>query len=182
MIWWVLFVLFTTSLVAVSWRALRKPGSHGFYRFFAWECILGLLLLNAEVWFHNPLSWHQIISWILLVFSLVLVISGVRLLHKLGAQRSNRVDRDTYDFEKTTQLVTSGMYAYIRHPLYSSLLCLAWGAFFKHPAWIGFVLSLATSAFLYTTAKVEEAENVITFGSAYADYMKRSKMFIPYIL
>jgi hypothetical protein len=41
-------------------------------------------------------------------------------------------------FEKTTQLVTTGVFKYIRHPLYSSLLLLAWGVFFKHPSWVGF--------------------------------------------
>ncbi len=32
----------TALVVWLSRKPLRKPGSHGFYRFFAWEAILGL--------------------------------------------------------------------------------------------------------------------------------------------
>lgn len=177
-----LFILFTLALVVISWRALRRPGSHGFYRFFAWECILGLVLFNARIWFSDPFSWHQVLSWILLILSLFLVLSGVKLLLELGAQNAQRADSDSFGFEKTTQLVTNGLYAYIRHPLYSSLLFLAWGAFLKQPSWIGLLLALGSTGFLYATARVEETENKRTFGPAYEAYMKRSKMFFPYIL
>jgi protein-S-isoprenylcysteine O-methyltransferase Ste14 len=49
--------------------------------------------------------------------------------------------------EKTTILVTTGAYRYIRHPLYSSLLFLAWGIFFKAPSWPGGLLALAATFF-----------------------------------
>ncbi|MCK7540462.1 MAG: hypothetical protein MZV63_61010 [Marinilabiliales bacterium] len=44
-----------------------------------------------------------------------------------------RVDEKLFRFEKTTELVTSGIYRYIRHPMYSSLLLLAWGIWLKQP-------------------------------------------------
>jgi protein-S-isoprenylcysteine O-methyltransferase Ste14 len=40
---------------------------------------------------------------------------------------------------------------------------------------------LAATLFLLATAKVEESENVRYFGTAYAEYMKRTKMFIPFL-
>lgn len=84
-------------------------------------------------------------------------------------------------FENTTTLVRLGAYRYIRHPLYSSLLWLAWGIFFKDPSLPGGVLALAALAFLVATAKVEEAENLHRFGADYAAYMKTTKMFIPFL-
>ncbi len=78
------FVLGTICLAYVSRASLAAPGSHGFYRFFAWVAIWGLALLNAGVWFRDPFSWHQLISWLLLVISAVLVIVGVRLLRQRG--------------------------------------------------------------------------------------------------
>ena len=77
--------------------------------------------------------------------------------------------------------MTTGVFKYIRHPLYCSLLLLAWGAFFKDPSWFGGGLTLAASAFLLATAKVEEAENVHYFGEAYCTYMRRTKRFIPFL-
>jgi protein-S-isoprenylcysteine O-methyltransferase Ste14 len=84
-------------------------------------------------------------------------------------------------FEKTTALVTTGAYSYIRHPLYSSLLFLAWGIFFKDPSWLGGLLALGATLFLVATARVEEAENLRFFGEAYREYMKQTGMFVPFL-
>lgn len=177
----ILFGVITLLLAIVSRRSLRSLRFHGFYRFFAWEIIAALVILNLDFWFVAPLSWHQLISWILLVLSLYLVIEGFRLLRLVGKPDANRADEALIGVEKTTQLVTTGVYKYIRHPLYSSLLCLAWGAFFKSPSWIGSFLALGASLFLTLTAKAEEIENNQYFGAAYQAYQKRTQMFIPYV-
>ena len=85
-------------------------------------------------------------------------------------------------FENTVHLVDVGLYRFIRHPMYASLLFLAWGAFFKHPAVLSFFLVVLTTAFLVATAKVEEKENLRFFGKSYLNYCRRSKMFIPFVL
>jgi protein-S-isoprenylcysteine O-methyltransferase Ste14 len=86
-----------------------------------------------------------------------------------------------FGIEKTTELVIAGAYRYIRHPLYGSLLFLAWGGFFKHPSWVGGTLAVIATFFLTVTAKIEEAENIGFFGAAYQSYMKQTKMFIPFV-
>ena len=84
-------------------------------------------------------------------------------------------------FEKTTTLVTTGIFRYIRHPLYSSLLLLTWGIFFKSPSAIGIFLASASTLFLVATARADEAECIQFFGAPYREYMRRTKMFIPYL-
>jgi len=176
------FFLGSACLVYVSRASLATPRSHGFYRFLAWEAILGLALLNIDIWFRDPFSWHQLISWPLLLISAILVIVGVRLLKQRGAPDPGRDDDvPLVSFEKTTTLVTTGAYGYIRHPLYSSLLFLAWGIFFKAPSWLGGLLAVTATLSLVATARVEEAENLHFFGEAYQDYMKHTKMFIPFL-
>jgi protein-S-isoprenylcysteine O-methyltransferase Ste14 len=119
--------------VPIAWisrASLRRPGTHGFYRFFAWEAILGLVVIHVRSWFRDPFSRHQVASWALLVVSFVPLVFGVRALRAHGNQATSRLDdADLLAFEKTTTLVDTGIYRYIRHPLYSSLLCLAWGLF-----------------------------------------------------
>jgi protein-S-isoprenylcysteine O-methyltransferase Ste14 len=172
----------TTAVVAyISRDPLRNPRSHGFYRFFAWEAILALILLNLEDWFFTPLASHQIISWLMLTVSAYFVIVGVRLLRLVGQPDKGRQDEDLIGIEKTTQLVNVGLYKYIRHPLYSSLLFLGWGVFFKSPSWSELGLVLGASAFLYITAKIEEGENLAYFGPAYREYIAQTRMFIPFI-
>jgi protein-S-isoprenylcysteine O-methyltransferase Ste14 len=174
-----LFLILSAWLAYFSRASLRVPGSHGFYRFFAWEPILGLFLLNVEKWFRNPFSPAQLISWFFLLVSAFLVVHAVHLLRVLGRPDKERHDVPLIGIEKTTTLVTVGAYCYIRHPLYSSLLFLAWGIFFKEPAVLAGVLAVTATGFLVGTAKADEAESLRFFGQAYREYMRRTKMFIP---
>lgn len=177
-----LFFAFSIALLWISRKSLRMPGSHGFFRFFAWECILGLFCLNVRGWFRFPFAWHQVISWVLLVLSLVPLILGVRNLVGQGRPAAKREgEPGLLAFEKTTRLVTTGIHRYIRHPLYSSLLLLAWGIFFKSITWPGGLLALAATIFLLLTAKADERECTRYFGQAYLEYMQRTKMFIPFL-
>jgi protein-S-isoprenylcysteine O-methyltransferase Ste14 len=175
------FVAASLPMVYISRSSLKKPGSHGFYRFFAWESILALVILNVDMWFVDPFSWHQLISWLLLLASIFLLIQGVRLLKALGQPDPRRADEGLQPFEKTTRLVTTGIYGYIRHPLYSSLLFLTWGTFFKDINWAGAFLACISTIFLIATARADEAECLHYFGPDYEAYKEHTKMFIPFL-
>jgi protein-S-isoprenylcysteine O-methyltransferase Ste14 len=176
------FLAITAVLLVISHASLSNPGSHGFYRFFSWEFMAALFLLNARSWFAAPFTWHQLISWTLLTVSLILVVVGVQTLVSRGRPSAEREEEPhLLAFERTTALVTSGVYRFIRHPLYSSLLFLTWGIFFKHPGWIGLFLAAAASVTLTLTAQADEQECIRYFGQPYQDYIKHSKRFIPYL-
>jgi protein-S-isoprenylcysteine O-methyltransferase Ste14 len=175
-------LLGSAFIALVSRSSLRKPGSHGFYRFFAWEVILLLFLLNVDFWFVNPFAWRQLIAWVLLFASLVPLAYGVHALRSRGKPVEERAgDPSLLAFEKTSQLVTTGIYRHIRHPLYSSLLLLTWGIFFKSLTWPSLLLTFTATMLLLATAKADEAECIQFFGEAYQAYMQRSKRFIPFL-
>lgn len=177
------FAAISAWLIYVSRASLCTPRSHGFYRFFAWEIIAVLVLLDMDVWFRDPFSRHQIVSWFLLVGSIVPLAFGLRALAAGGKPAGHREgEPQLLAFERTTMLVTTGVYRRIRHPLYSSLLLLTWGTFFKHPDRLGVLLALAATFFLVATAKADEAECERFFGAEYQAYKKRTKMFLPFIL
>jgi protein-S-isoprenylcysteine O-methyltransferase Ste14 len=138
-------------------------------------------LANLEFWFHDPFRIQQLVSWFLLCVSLIAVICGVYYLRIIGKPNLKRSDPTLIGIEKTTQLVTEGVYRYIRHPMYSSLLFLAWGAFLKHISWVSILSTSLATLFLIATAKREEIENIRFFGSDYQGYMKRTRMFIPFL-
>jgi len=181
----VLFVGASLVLGYVSKDSLSRPRSHGFYRLLAWESILALVLLNFRgfaTWFGDPFCLRQLVSWALLLGSIVPVSWGAHLLRTRGRPKATRDDPQLFEFEKTTQLVTAGVFKYVRHPLYSSLLLLTWGVFFKRPFGPAGGLALCATALLTATAKTEESENRRYFGTAYDTYMRDTKMFIPFIL
>ena len=166
-----IFLLCSLVTVVFSWPWLRSVGSHGFWRFLAFECLYGLVLLQTEVWFSEPFSAHQVISWVFLGGSLVLAIHGFTLLLKIGKPVEN--------IEQTTVLITVGAYRYIRHPLYCSLLLGALGVLCKSFTVLTAFLTLASCACIIATAVFEERENLERFGPAYASYRERTWMFIP---
>jgi protein-S-isoprenylcysteine O-methyltransferase Ste14 len=169
----IIFLLLSTGALLLSWDDYRNPSSHGFYRFFAFELIIGITLLNIDLWFSNPFSLVHIVSWLLLFSSLIIVILGFHALRKYG--------KPVGGVDATTRLVTSGIYRYIRHPLYGSLVMYAWGVYFKKP-WIpAFLLAAGASIFLLITAKFEERLSLKKFGNPYAEYMGRTRMMIPFI-
>jgi protein-S-isoprenylcysteine O-methyltransferase Ste14 len=176
-----LFLSVSAGLLYISRRALKHPNSHGFYRFLAWECILGLVLLSASEWQANPLSPHQLLSWLLLAVSLWLPVHAVRLLIKLGKPTRDRGDEALFGFEKTSSLVTSGAFKYIRHPMYAALVYLAWGVFLKRFTWPGLGVVVAASFLLLLTAKRDEEECLAYFGDAYRVYMRTTKRFLPFL-
>ena len=177
----IIFVSVSAVLAYFSRGSIRSPRHHGFYRFLAWEAILGLLLLNSHYWQIEPPPRYEPLSALLLAVSIYLVAHGTFLLRAHGRADGSRADQALLPFERTTRLVTTSLFRYIRHPLYSSLLFLAWGIYLKDTSWLAGALTLAATASLVLTGKTEERECMRYFGSAYQEYMQRTRMFIPFL-
>ena len=175
------FIVTTVFVIFISRRTILNFRSHGFYRFIAWEAIAALIIWNMPHWFSEPFSAKQLMSWALLLASLYFLWQGVSRL-RLAKRSSSRNDNELYDFERTSELVTSGIYHYIRHPLYASLLYLAWGAFLKDISWISVIILLIPNVALFATARADENECIRYFGNQYKEYMARTKRFIPFVL
>ncbi len=176
------FVVLSICLGYLSRASLRVHRSHGFYRFFAAEFVLALILLNLDHWFVEPFAPHQIVSWLLLVVSIVLVLTDANLLKVVGKPGSRpNSDVPLARFEKTTLLVTEGIYRYIRHPIYASGFYGTWGVFFKDPSWPGIMLALGSTVSWVITARVEEMECIRHFGDPHRNYIRRTRMFVPFL-
>jgi protein-S-isoprenylcysteine O-methyltransferase Ste14 len=178
---WVLAALGAIGVAILSRRSLVQPSSHGFYRLFAFLAILALVALNLPHWFERPWCARQLVSWALLFGSIYPVVAGTLLLRRRGRPTTPEPGSDLLAFENTSSLVTTGIYRYIRHPMYASLLYLTWGAALKSLTPPAVVLALVASAALFATARAEEAENVARFGAAYRDYIRRTRRFVPFV-
>lgn len=176
------FGVLSLPIFILSWRTLFNVKSHGFYRFFSWECILWLLVSNLRYWFDHPFTIPQLMSWTFLFFSVYLVTTGVIQLNKGRKSGDRSGEKALYEFEKTSELIETGIYKQIRHPLYSSLLFLTWGIFLKQTTPFLLIVSVISTLFLFLTAIFDEKECLAYFGDKYRQYMKRTKRFIPFVI
>lgn len=78
------------------------------------------------------------------------------------------------------ELVTSGIYGSVRHPMYLAVLLCAVAACLAYAAPWKWLASLALLAVLVVKMRYEEQRLSERF-EAYADYRKRSKALIPFI-
>jgi protein-S-isoprenylcysteine O-methyltransferase Ste14 len=177
----IIFISGSVIIAIISGRSLKSIRYHGFFRFFVFELSLALVLLNFPFWFQDPLSLHQMISWILLIYSGLLIVESVYYFKKYGGPVRREQSPANFEFEDTSNLIRIGIYKYIRHPMYGSLLFLSLGAMFKFISLLTGALALITIVLVILTARAEEKEDIKFFGSGYKEYMKTTKMFIPFI-
>ena len=113
------------------------------------------------------------------VLGLVVMVPGLWLFHRshtdLGTNWSI-----TLQMRENHQLVTTGIYARIRHPMYSSMFLLGVAQVLFLPNWIVGPTYLITFGAAYIfRVKVEERMMIDRFGSEYEEYMQRTGRLIP---
>ncbi len=134
---------------------------------------LGLPLgLVGSTLFAQTLPWDIIIV-ILLIVGLVMAVSARRTL---ASNWSGQVA-----IKEGHELVTQGLYHYVRNPIYTGILLMALGtalAFDTLSALIGFAVVLLGIYF-----KVRGEERILAghFGTQYASYKQNTKALIPFL-
>jgi protein-S-isoprenylcysteine O-methyltransferase Ste14 len=79
------------------------------------------------------------------------------------------------------ELVTTGPYKYVRHPIYSGLLLGVLGTALAVNIYWLIALVLAGAYFIYS-ARIEEGLMESAFPTTYDDYKSKTKMLIPFVL
>lgn len=110
----------------------------------------------------------------------VLFSSGLWLFRKTHKELGKNWSI-TLEIRDKHRLVDTGPYALVRHPMYSAFLLLALGQMFLLSNWIvGLAGLLGFSTLFFFRVGREERMMLETFGSAYEDYMKKTRRIIPY--
>lgn len=76
-------------------------------------------------------------------------------------------------------LVKTGVYSLVRHPIYSADMGLAFGIFLFLPSLNVLLAAFFVSLVLYRWALLEEAALGKRFGKKYSDYCKKVPRFLP---
>jgi protein-S-isoprenylcysteine O-methyltransferase Ste14 len=79
------------------------------------------------------------------------------------------------------ELVTSGPYRFVRHPIYSGILLALLGTALATNL-LGLILVVVLCGYFYYSATVEERNLTAIFPTAYPAYRVSTKMLIPFVL
>lgn len=79
------------------------------------------------------------------------------------------------------ELVTSGPYRFVRHPIYSGLLLALVGSTLA-TNFLGLLIVVIVGAYFYYAATVEERNMIAAFPTAYPAYREHTKKLIPFVL
>ena len=78
-------------------------------------------------------------------------------------------------------LVTSGPYAYVRHPIYAAVIYFVWAGTFDRVSWLAVACAAVITAGAVTRMLIEE-RLLTTRYPAYAAYEARVRRTLPYVL
>jgi protein-S-isoprenylcysteine O-methyltransferase Ste14 len=120
---------------------------------------------------HSPVL--GVIGAVLFACGLALAIwARIHLGRNWGMPMTQRVE---------PELVTSGPYRFVRHPIYSGLLLGVVGTALA-TNFLGLAIAVILCAYFYYAATVEEKNLVVAFPTAYPAYREHTKKLIPFLL
>ncbi|NOT05518.1 MAG: isoprenylcysteine carboxylmethyltransferase family protein [Anaerolineales bacterium] len=118
-----------------------------------------------------------LIGLLLYLFGLIFMLWARRTLGKYwGLSTSTNVK-----LLDDHQLIQSGPFAFIRHPMYFGAWVLFLGLTLLYPVWAIFILFLSALIAFSGRARREEAALAERFGNSWVEYRKRTKLIIPFI-
>ena len=144
-----------------------------------------ILLSTIGVTFLIPfLAGHQLgvilFSDSLRYFGVLLCISGYVI--RLIAVRTLKHQFSYYvAVQENHQLITTGIYSRIRHPIYLGAILIVAGMSLVFPTWYGFLFVMIYSMVLTSRMKREERLLLKHFGTVYQEYSLKSFRLVPHI-
>jgi protein-S-isoprenylcysteine O-methyltransferase Ste14 len=169
------------SSLRVKRRIIDKWGKTGYGNIFKITSVLTLLIAFLSMNFWNWLYFITepiLIQPVLLIIGILMGIAGVIIATKASQVISVSTVADMRT-DRKAELITDGIYARVRHPLYLATV-LAFGALaFIYPFPVVIVFALSMIVYTIVGAYFEERKLVIHYGKEYTDYRKRAGFILP---
>jgi protein-S-isoprenylcysteine O-methyltransferase Ste14 len=136
--------------------------------------VVGFLLLRT--FSGNGLAVHSLISQ---VVGAILVFAGLGLAVWARVHLGRNWGMPMTEKDEP-ELVTSGPYRLVRHPIYSGILLAVLGTALANNLYWLIAFAVILVYFIYS-AKVEEGIMTRSFPSTYPRYRTHTKMLIPFV-
>ena len=135
--------------------------------------VLGQLLPNAGPYALNSSTWMGLVGFVCTALGIGLAIQARACLGRKGST--------TASGGENPEVITTGPYALVRHPLYSGMLLAMLGSAIGQS--IFWLLPLMVyGPYFIRDARREEELLIEQFPERYRAYMKRTKMLLPFVI
>lgn len=167
-------VLWLTPFVRTGWSS---SATQSVDRRSRWGLVLELigyaLMLQRGFWAVSPELWRVLTSLLCFVLAIALSWTATRALGKQHLRFDAAIGAEH-------DLVQRGPYRLVRHPIYTSMLCVLWGIGFMAASPLLFVVS--TVVFLAGTevrVRVEDRLLAARFGERFEQYRRSTRAYLP---
>lgn len=163
--------VYLAFMVAMAFEMFGIPMS---MYILAWA--FGNTLPDGILWGHTLYSYightGMYVGTILSLTGIALVVMGWRVVYK----------RYWSQEEGKGELVTDGIYGYIRHPQYTGFLMITLGMLFDWATLPMLIMWPIMAVLYYRLARKEEGDMEEEFRQQYLEYKRTTGMFLPRIL
>src|SRR5512134_2153519 len=160
--------MYLAFMVAMAFEMFGIPMS---MYILAW--VFGKNIPEGIFWGHTLFAWighsGMYIGTVLILIGIALVILGWNVVYKRYWRKE----------EGKGELVTEGIYRYIRHPQYTGFMLVTLGMLLDWATLPMLVMWPIMAVLYYRLAKKEEGYMLEQFGKRYEEYRKMTGMFLP---
>lgn len=178
---WLIFLAYWFVAAMRVKRSVRTRSWRG--PIFRLAIAIGLVvlvreLLRAYVWQHVPFALTNVSP---IAASVGVALCGLGIAFAIWARAHLGQNWGMpMSLREGHELVTTGPYAFVRHPIYTGILLAAVGTTLVKGL-PSIVLLAAFFAYLVYAANVEERSMMGQFPNEYPAYVHRTKMLIPFL-
>ncbi len=136
--------------------------------------------LVGTIWelIKNPGHLRQLSMWN--IAGLTLFVVGL-MIALVAVFTLRRFYLSTLVIVEGHQLVTRGIYSYIRHPIYFGVIIAIMGVPVSAPSLFGFLVMSLLIPIILIRIRMEEEMLIEEFGDAYRSYKETTRKLIPFI-
>jgi len=161
--------VYLAFMVAMAFEMFGIPMS---MYILAW--VFGRNIPEGILWEHTLFKWightGMYIGTVLILVGIALVILGWNVVYKRYWRKE----------EGKGELITDGIYRYIRHPQYTGFMLITLGMLLDWATLPMLIMWPIMAVLYYRLAKKEEGYMLEQFGQQYMEYRQMTGMFLPF--
>jgi protein-S-isoprenylcysteine O-methyltransferase Ste14 len=189
---WIFFYALHSILALDSVKSFAKNGFQSYFPFYRISYnLFSIMLFVVLVYYQFSLSQELVVaeSLVLEILGAIVFLLGIVVLNIafssfnkrefIGLEQLDEIKQPTIIAEK--KLVKTGLYGYVRHPLYFGVILMLLGAVLFLPNVPMLLFVMVSLVYLPIGVTLEERKLVAEFGAQYQVYQREVKMLFPFL-